>query len=368
MTATRQALFGYNNQMTTGDATEPENPTRARPTGSQPARSQFEPEELRRAIAHYELGIVQSIRPLEIGSSSSPKVVIEAETGRYLLKRRAPGRDDPYAVAQLHRLQLALEADRVPVAELMGTRENNSLLQLGGCVYELTGYIEGRLWAHDERDAHEAGRVLGLVHRSLKRARPAGFEEGSYHAAEHVEHRLLHIVQTWSHGEQDDTLASRVLTMYERAREEARVAGIEREAKQLVHGDWHPGNLVFDHDGRATVVDFDTVRVAQPLTDAASGILQFSMPQGTAEVPTRLDLERLRAFARGYATGSSWPDPDRRALGPLMVESLIAEAAVPIARTGRFGHVEGVRMLGAIERLGGWILGQGVGLLGPDAR
>ena len=197
--------------MTTGDPTEP-------PMG---ARSQFEPEELRRAIAHYDLGVVQSIRPLDIGSASSSKVVIEAEQGRFLLKRRASGRDDPYSVAVLHRLQLALEADRVPVAELIGTRDSNSLLQLGGGVYELCGFIEGRPWAHDVQDAREAGRVLGLLHRSLKRARPAGFEEGSYHAAEHVEHRLQHIVQTWSHGEQDDTLASRVLAMYKRARDEA---------------------------------------------------------------------------------------------------------------------------------------------------
>ncbi len=328
-------------------------------------RSQFEPEELRKALAHYDLGSVQSIRPLDIGSPNSPKVVIESSHGRFLLKRRAPGRNDPYTVARLHALQLALEGDRVPVAQLIGTRENNSLLQLAGGVYELCSFINGRPWAHDDRDAHEAGRVLAMLHRSLARARTASFEEGSYHAAEHVEVRLEHIVRTWSHGEQDDTLASRVLEMYRRARDEAREAGVDQARRQLVHGDWHPGNLVFDSEGTATIVDFDTVRVAQSATDIAMGMLQFSMPQGTAEVPTRLDLDRLRSFARGYAQiKKGWAERMGAAIGPLMVEALIAEAAVPIARTGRFGHVEGVRMLGAVDRLGSWILGHGEGLAG----
>ncbi len=332
------------------------------------SRSRFEPDELRRALSHYDLGGVQSIRPLEIGSASSPKVVIESGRGRFLLKRRAPGRDDPYAVARLHGLQLALEADRVPVAELIGTRDNNSLLQLGGRVYELCTYIDGRPWAHDMGDAREGGRVLAMLHQSLARARTAGFEEGSYHAAEHVEARLEHIVRAWAKGEKDDTLASRVLAMYRRAREEAKASGVDHDRRQLVHGDWHPGNLVFDQSGGATVVDFDTIRIAQASTDAAMGALQFSMPQGTAEVPTRLDLDRLRAFTRGYGEVlEGWREQTSAALGPLMVEALIAEAAVPIARTGRFGHVEGVRMLRAVERLGSWILGHGAGLVGSSA-
>lgn len=325
--------------------------------GSSESRSRFEPEELRRILAHYDLGPVRSIRPLEVGAANSPKAVIESQRGRFLLKRRAPGRDDPYAVARLHQLQLALEAAGVPVAELIGTRENNSLLQVGGGVCELCTFVEGRPWARDRRDAGEAGRVLGMLHRALAGLRVLGLEEGSFHGAEHVEARLEHIVRAWAGGG-DVALAERVLAMYRRAADETRLGGIDRQRRQIVHGDWHPGNLVFSAEGGATIIDFDTLRIAEPATDVAMGALQFSMPDDGEDLPTRLDADRLGGFIEGYRLATEQPDP-HAALAPLMIEALIAEAALPIARTGRFGHVEGVRMLRAVERLGSWILCDG---------
>jgi hypothetical protein len=45
-----------------------------------------------------------------------------------------------------------------------------------------------------------------------------------------------------------------------------------------------------------------------------------------------------------------------RAIPPLMVEALIAEAVFPIATTGSFGKVEGIAFLQMVHRKIVWIL------------
>ncbi|MCH6552369.1 MAG: hypothetical protein IH804_10215, partial [Planctomycetes bacterium] len=99
---------------------------------------QFDPHELGIVLSHYELGVIEQIRSFPRGSPRAPKVRIRTHRGEYLLKRRAPGRDDPHRVAFAQSLQLYVAQRGYPVPRLIGTREgNNSMLQLGGRVYEM---------------------------------------------------------------------------------------------------------------------------------------------------------------------------------------------------------------------------------------
>src|SRR5437868_2120745 len=105
-------------------------------------RERFDAHELALVLSHYDVGVIENLRPFPRGSRRSPKLRIRSHHGEYLLKRRAPGHDDPYRVAFAHDLQLHLAARGYPVPGLIGTRgENNSMLQLSGRVYELFNYV-----------------------------------------------------------------------------------------------------------------------------------------------------------------------------------------------------------------------------------
>ena len=49
-------------------------------------------------------------------------------------------------------------------------------------------------------------------------------------------------------------------------------------------------------------------------------------------------------------------EPQRQALIPLMLESLIAESVVPIAATGSFGDMPGFGVLQTVRRKVRWLL------------
>ena len=74
----------------------------------------FDPLELAKVLSHYDLGVIEQLRAYKRGSPRAPKVRIRTRRGDFLLKRRAPGRDDPYRVAFAQSIQLHLQRHGYP--------------------------------------------------------------------------------------------------------------------------------------------------------------------------------------------------------------------------------------------------------------
>jgi Ser/Thr protein kinase RdoA (MazF antagonist) len=117
----------------------------------------------------------------------------------------------------------------------------------------------------------------------------------------------------------------------DRLAELLRETGADELPKRTMHNDCKLNNLLFDvTSGEALcVVDLDTVMEGTALNDFGELVRTgcCSTPEDIA--PAHLDLELLRALARGYAEGASaWlTDPERRAL-PLAGPTLALENAV----------------------------------------
>src|SRR2546421_3532717 len=155
-------------------------------------REKFSAEELAIVLSHYDVGVIDSIVEFPKGSRKAPKLLIVSEQGKFLLKRRARGKDDPFKVAFSHALQLYLAGKQFPLPHLIGTRkENNSMLQWRNGVYELFEYIPGQAYPQTLEATYESGRVLALYHKLLldfkSEWQPTG---GSYHMAGAVEQGL----------------------------------------------------------------------------------------------------------------------------------------------------------------------------------
>src|SRR5476651_1969426 len=69
------------------------------PTLRRGDREIFGTEELAIVLSHFEIGIVEAIVEYPRGSRKAPKLLITTDQGKFLLKRRARGKDDPFKVA-----------------------------------------------------------------------------------------------------------------------------------------------------------------------------------------------------------------------------------------------------------------------------
>lgn len=333
-------------------------------TGSAPRtgkREQYSPEELAVVLSHFDIGVIDSVVDYPRGSRKAPKLLIVSEQGKFLLKRRARGKDDPYKVAFSHAIQLYLASKQFPLPHLIGTKkENNSMLQWRNSVYELFEYIPGQSYPQTLESTFDSGRVLALYHKLLHEFQsewqPAS---GSYHAAPSVEQGLKLIPKTLQTNEADlDELLRFLLESYRHGAQMAEHQGLDRWPKQIVHADWHPGNMLFRDNRVVAVIDYDSARQLPRIIDIANGALQFSIIGGDEDVskwPEYLDETRYRRFLRGYDEVMLLSEAEIRATPWLMIEALIAEAVFPIAATGTFGRLEGLSFLQMVQRKVYWM-------------
>ena len=327
-------------------------------------RQKFGAEELAICLSHYDIGVITSIKAFPRGSRKAPKAIISSERGKYLFKRRARGKDDLNKVAFTHQLQLNLAGENFPLPHLIGTRtDNNSMLVLRKHIYELFEFMDGGNYDGSLDATHDAGRILGLYHKLL-----ADFHSdhspprGSYHNAKAVSAAIGKTVTSLPlYSKPAKNVLSQTIAFLDQAyrdgAEGTNAAGLNDWPLQIVHGDWHPGNMMFRDRLVVAVIDYDTARLQQRVIDLANGALQFSIIGGSddpSKWPDQMDETRLRRFLRGYDSVNVISKAEMAVLPLLMCEAMVAEAVLPIAATGRFGRMEGFPFLQMIARKVRW--------------
>lgn len=328
-------------------------------------RERFAPDELAICLSHYDLGIVTRIEEFPRGSRRAPKVLIEAEKGRFLFKRRAKGKDEINKVAFTHQIQLHLAAQNFPLPHLLGTRrDNNSILLLDDHIYEMFEYIPGQGYDNSLDATFNAGRILGLYHKLLQdfhgEYTPSS---GSYHNAKAIHQAIRNTVSSLPIDARpsSDTLTSVVKSLedgYLNCANAANAEGMNDWGLQIVHGDWHPGNMLFRNRHVVAVIDYDAARLQQRVIDLANGALQFSILGGSEDPlkwPDYVDESRFKRFMLGYDSVNIISKSELRVVPYLMCEAMIAEAVLPIAATGSFGRIQGFPFLQMIDRKVKWI-------------
>ena len=343
-------------------------------------RSTFAADELAIVLSHYDIGAIEALQEFPRGSRKAPKMIIRGSTGVYLLKRRARGKDDPFKVAFCHALQKFLAERKFPLPHLVGTaKENNSMLQWKGGIYELFRFIKGTSYDNSLQATTNSGKALAIFHRLVSEYH-AEYEPptGSYHAARSVARSMDAIPGALSQvdpkavqeqGERVDQVVKFLHSSYNEAAMRANELGLADWPMQIVHSDWHPGNMLYRGARVVAVIDYDSARIQQRVIDVANGALQFSIMGGgddPAQWPNFIDGSRFKRFLRGY---DSVPHcvlsrAELRTIPWLMIEALIAESVIPIAATGSFARMEGMGFLLMVERKVQWLQAEAERLAG----
>lgn len=323
----------------------------------------FAPREIADVCACFELGKITSIREFTRGSPQAPKLVIEAARGRFLLKRRSPRTSDPFRVAFVHGIQLFLNARGFPTPRILGTRgDNNSMLQRDGMVYEMFQFVEGEPYTARDAEVADAARTLARVHELMVDHQPTWvLSQPAGRVGVDLE-MATRIIES-RHPETREVMRT-LAPSIDQAKRYLDYSGLSHRDVRIIHGDWHPGNLIFRDQRVVAVLDFDSAKYAPPVVELANGLLQFSMTRfgpDPARWPHEPDEERLRIFWRSYLAGAGgWSDPpaDAELMPWLMIELLVAEAVRPILETGRFGTLDAATCLRMIARKCTWLRDQ----------
>jgi len=291
-------------------------------------------------------------------------MVLISEQGKFLLKRRPKGKDDLYRVAFAHAVQNHLAEKAFPVTCLLATRDkNNTVLQLDNHIYELFKFVTGSRYDGSDEATVDTGRQLAKFHRHLAdyaHESALGGLKTCFHDSSTVRRHLKTLAsdRTAHPDKKLRTTAEALMTLYNESGVRVNELGFDSWQHQVVHGDWHPGNMLFSKHKLAAVLDFDSVKIAPPITDLANGMLQFSIIGGRpnpADWPDYFDQDKLVRFLNGYRNVIKLDKNKLDSLIDLMIETMIAEAVLPIVATGFFGHLSGTNFLQMILRKANWL-------------
>jgi Ser/Thr protein kinase RdoA (MazF antagonist) len=337
----------------------------------------FENGELARVLDQYDLGAVTECVPLRRGDVRVAKLIIRSEKGRFIIKKRPLGHDDPYQIALAHDIQLYLTRQGFLLPRLIGTRYSNSTMhRTDTAIYEILNYVEGEPYDGSRLATISAGRWLCRFHEFLADYRPAyEVPRLNFHNNTGLRKDIqrLPAFTNGSHiSAQERDALSRImgtlLTAYNEAAQEAKEAGHDAAAPVICHGDWHPGNMIFREGQVIAVLDYGSVRLMPALNDAAIGCLQFSLVAGRkkpGDWPDHFDMDRIGWFLSGYQPAPFWSDKTLGLIRSLMIEALIAEAVTPVAATGQFANHHGGDFLEMINRKVNWLRSQPPGAITP---
>ncbi len=327
--------------------------------------TQFSADKLAKVLSHYDIGSVQLAEPLFAGSKRTLKVAIVSKQGKFLLKSRQKSKNNLSRVELAHMVQGHLLEKNFPVTALVTTNTGDTILQLDNYIYEIFRFACGSRYDGTVEATIDAGRQLANLHQYLAdlACEPItidGRVKGNFHDSANVRRHLKTIGTDKSVGSNRklQKTVDTLMTLYNNSCICVNAMEFDSWLRQVVHGDWHPGNMLFSHGKLTVVLDFDSVRTAPPIIDLANGMLQFSIVgnrPNPADWPDYLDEAKLIQFLNGYRDVVKLEEGQQKSLLDLMIETIIAEAVLPVATTGFFGNLSGVDFLRMILRKADWI-------------
>jgi Ser/Thr protein kinase RdoA (MazF antagonist) len=256
-----------------------------------------------------------------------------------------------------------------PVPRILATRGGHkSVLVLNERTYELIEFVRGKGYDESLEQTMHVGRTLARFHRAVAEFRSRWMPPGGGFHDNNTVRRGLNSIPTSAAGHDSVVgheaellgLVQELHERYDEAATEARRLVPDSLHARIIHGDWHPGNMLFRGRKVCVVLDFDAARFAPRVNDVANGMLQFSILRGSGEPsewPSFFDETRMRRFLMGYASREKLSEQELRAIPHLMIESLIAESVMPIAMTGSFGGLPGFGVLQMVRRKVRWLDG-----------
>jgi len=332
----------------------------------------YERDELDTVLARFDIGRIDRAQEFRRGSRSAPKLKIWSSLGEFLLKRRSLERHPEVRIRFAHQLQATLARHGYPIAGLMPDRRTGeTLVIIDGHAYELFHFVTGDRFDKTARATIRAAEMLARLHRHSRDIDASVLPPASFHASpaaraalDRLERSIL-AAEPGTDPERVARLVQELREIYGRAVEEIRDLGFASLRSAVVHGDWHPGNVIFtprsDYRSIAAVIDFDSARNEPWVTEVANGMLQFAILSDAKLSPLEWDAgfdpKRLQAFLHGYLGAADRPlTLEERSMIPwLMIEAMVAESAIPVANQGTFAELQGSAFMDLVSRKCEWV-------------
>ncbi|TDR41639.1 aminoglycoside phosphotransferase (APT) family kinase protein [Tahibacter aquaticus] len=255
------------------------------------------------------------------GGQSNPTYRIDAASGRYVLRRKPPGKllASAHAVEREYRVLQALQGSAVAVAQPLHLCEDDSVI---GSAFYLMSFVPGRVhWDPALPDATPEQRTF-YYHRAVDTLIAlAQLDVAACGLADYGKPGNYFVRQIARWSEQYRASETETLVAMDRLIEALPAAAPADDGRiALVHGDFRLDNLMWSDSGELlAVVDWELSTLGHPLADLGYYCMALRLPRNPV-LPGLASLQRdslgipdeaalLGRFgtATGLDPGDAWP-------------------------------------------------------------
>jgi Ser/Thr protein kinase RdoA (MazF antagonist) len=323
-------------------------------------------EEVKFVAKEYALRRPIYLEEIRRGSRSVAKGRLRGVDGDWMLKRRPAARAGRLDL--VHAFQNHLQHAGVPVASLRRNLEGATRTDGERGVYELFNWVFGSRWSLRTEEAAEVGAAIGSMLRAGAGFRaPGDAMDASAHRSQALDVDPAELVAFLGSVEPEGDHAlirdacHSLLARVARATAASGGTAVSSLPRCFMHGDLHPGNVLFAEGRLRAILDFDTTRIDLRLREVASALNAFGSEARSTDAPDRWapgqHMDRMVAIIAGVRHGIGEPltTAERRALPWLMIEGCARESLERIIRTGRFDQHPASLFLVYVDRKTSWI-------------
>ncbi len=270
----------------------------ARFTGTMPVRDVHEIDN--DALTAYLNENIDSFRgPIEVeqfrGGQSNPTYRISAASGRYVVRRKPPGKLLPsaHAVDREYRVLAALQSTDVPTPRVYALCEDADVI---GTPFYVMEYVEGRvyweLWLPDREPAFRSA-VFDAMNDGIAKLHSVDYRVVSLEDFGKPRDYVARQIARWSNqyrASETETIAE-----MDRLIEWLPAHLPEDDETTLVHGDYRLDNMIFDHGQPEllAVLDWEISTLGHPVADFAYHSMPWRLPMETGRGFHGMDLAAL---------------------------------------------------------------------------
>ena len=260
-----------------------------------------------KVLKHYDLPKGAKLSP--IGGTASPKVRVETAGTRYILRRRPTDMVKTPWIEYDHALRSFLAQRDLPAPAPVPAADGRTWLQLDDGVYEMSAELPGKMQpSPDLKQLNAAGAILARFHQ-------LGFEfdhagKRDFIREDHVtilKPLLTELTALPAKPDQKQQLAALANALDDVA---LGLEGTDQGLEQsIIHGDFHPGNLLFEGKQVSAVLDYDYAVRGATLRDLGDALMFFATrhrhpfdPDDIRSLtqPWLIDTDRTVSFLSGY--------------------------------------------------------------------
>jgi homoserine kinase type II len=277
---------------------------------------------------HYELSAILdiSVLPSLRSHASGPDSVylVRTENGAYVLR---PFRTEVLSAIELHNqfLRWAESQNLSFTQRIIQTRSRANFFEYENRNWWLSSYIEADSvfeWTKptwSEEICEQSGRVLAQLHKVLRDF--ADNSPGVLSAANlsaNLDESVVtgleaRLNEAFSKSRKFSSQKEVVAPLVSKALSQIQTSSSAN--KQLVHGDYHPGNLLFRNNYAIAIIDFEYLNFEPAIYDVAYAIVMFCA-DWTEDA--RIDIRKLKAFLAAYVSAQTSSELDLDLLIPYM--------------------------------------------------